>query len=279
MVTFRSSSCLLFAPVALSPPVVALPVQALTKAPTHSCCPFTFPMRHPPLQGLAFALSAAAATAAAIPSRPPPPPLCLGPRRLSSRRRAATRGGVGGGAPRRYPTAKARVEVVTLGRRSTKDAAFDGPVDTYITRAGPRLDISCRWVTPATAAATLLSGGGKVGAGGGGGGGGSATGGPRAHVICLDEGGAAPASSDAFAALLYDRLERGGSRVVFVIGEADGLPPAFREAVRSTGRGPAGGVEALSLSPLTLPHKLVRLVLVEQLYRASEIRRGSKYNK
>lgn len=74
MVTFRSSSCLLFAPVALSPPVVALPVQALTKAPTHSCCPFTFPMRHPPLQGLAFALSAAAATAAAIPSRPPPAP-------------------------------------------------------------------------------------------------------------------------------------------------------------------------------------------------------------
>jgi len=164
--------------------------------------------------------------------------------------------------------------VVTLGRRSTKDAVYDGAVDTYITRAGPRLDIACRWVAPATAAAALLPGGSDRP------GGGKATAGPRAHVICLDEGGLAPASSDAFATLLYDRLERGGSRLVFVIGEADGLPPAFREAVaRAAGRGPVGGVEALSLSPLTLPHKLVRLVLVEQLYRASEIRRGSKYNK
>jgi len=163
--------------------------------------------------------------------------------------------------------------VVTLGRRSTKDAVYDSAVDMYITRAGPRLDIACRWVAPATAAAALLpSGSDRAG-------GGKATAGPRAHVICLDEGGSAPASSDAFATLLYDRLERGGSRLVFVIGEADGLSPAFREAVRAAGRGPAGGVEALSLSPLTLPHKLVRLVLVEQLYRASEIRRGSKYNK
>lgn len=229
----------------------------------------------PPPQGLAFALSAAAAAAVTIPPRAPPPSF-FSPRLLSSRRGAVNRGGgASAAAARRHPTAKARVEVVTLGRRSTKDAAYDGPVDTYITRAGPRLDISCRWVPPATAAATLLPGGVR----GGGGGGGGAVGGSRAHVICLDEGGAAPASSDAFASLLYDRLERGGSRVVFVIGEADGLPPAFRDAVRAAGRGPAGGVESLSLSPLTLPHKLVRLVLVEQLYRSSEIRRGSNYNK
>ncbi|GAB0492866.1 hypothetical protein MMPV_004136 [Pyropia vietnamensis] len=208
-------------------------------------------MRRPFCQGLAFALFTAAA-GTAIPLRGAPP--FLGPRLLSSRRHATTRrvggrcggggGGGGGISPRRYPTAKARVEVVTLGRRSTKDAAFDGPVDTYITRARPRLDISCRWVTPATAAATLLPGGrrgGRTVGGGGGGGGGGAAGGAWPHVICLDEGGAAPASSDAFASLLYDRLERGGSRVVFVIGEADGLPPAFRDAVRASGHGPAGG--------------------------------------
>jgi 23S rRNA (pseudouridine1915-N3)-methyltransferase len=55
--------------------------------------------------------------------------------------------------------------------------------------------------------------------------------------------------------------------VVFLIGGADGLPPAIIE----------GADEKLSLSAMTLPHRLARLVLAEQLYRAVTILRGEPY--
>ena len=57
--------------------------------------------------------------------------------------------------------------------------------------------------------------------------------------------------------------------IAFVIGGADGLDAHVRQ------RCP----EALSLSAMTLPHELARVVLLEQLYRASTIRRGTPYHK
>ncbi len=57
--------------------------------------------------------------------------------------------------------------------------------------------------------------------------------------------------------------------VAFVIGGADGLD-----------RGVHARCElALSLSPLTFPHELARLILLEQLYRATQILRGTPYHK
>lgn len=58
-----------------------------------------------------------------------------------------------------------------------------------------------------------------------------------------------------------------GSRIAFAIGGPDGLPPLLRPFYR------------WSLSPLTFTHQMVRLILIEQLYRALEIDRGSSYHK
>jgi len=100
-------------------------------------------------------------------------------------------------------------------------------------------------------------------------------------VLVLDEKGAVLDSLE-FANLVFNRLEIGGARLSFIIGAYDGLPKELR------GFKPAKGQlqdadetcsrELLSLGRLTLPHRLVRVVLVEQLYRAQEIRQGSKYH-
>ena len=72
---------------------------------------------------------------------------------------------------------------------------------------------------------------------------------------------------------LADRLAQyaldGMSRVCFVIGGSYGLPPSVK--------GQAG--LCLSMSPMTFPHHLARVMLLEQIYRAFKIREGGKYHK
>jgi 23S rRNA (pseudouridine1915-N3)-methyltransferase len=87
------------------------------------------------------------------------------------------------------------------------------------------------------------------------------------RVVLLDERGTEE-TSDAFARRV-GRWLAGGRDVVLVVGGADGLSDAVR----------ARGDETLALSRLTLAHRLARLVLVEQLYRALTIVRGEKYHK
>ncbi len=66
-------------------------------------------------------------------------------------------------------------------------------------------------------------------------------------------------------------VERAGSRgkgtVAFLIGGADGIPPSISQAAH----------DRWSLSTLTFPHRLARLVLVEQIYRAMTILRNEPY--
>jgi len=72
--------------------------------------------------------------------------------------------------------------------------------------------------------------------------------------------------SEGFAAWLQKAMERGGAG--FVIGGSLGL--AGEVQTRAT--------ERLSLSALTLPHQLIRVVLLEQLFRAGKILRGEPYH-
>ena len=67
-----------------------------------------------------------------------------------------------------------------------------------------------------------------------------------------------------------ERLESFGSeRLAFVIGGADGLTDVLKSSARWQ----------LSLSPMTFPHELARLLLLEQLYRAQAIVQGSPYHR
>lgn len=86
-------------------------------------------------------------------------------------------------------------------------------------------------------------------------------------VVLLDLGGTAW-SSEQLAAQL-DAWRRDGRERTFVIGGAAGVSAALHTRAAST----------WSLGPLTLPHELARIVVVEQLYRASTILRGEPYHK
>jgi 23S rRNA (pseudouridine1915-N3)-methyltransferase len=85
----------------------------------------------------------------------------------------------------------------------------------------------------------------------------------RAYVVLLDQAGTQH-SSEAFARFLEDRRQ-GGRDVCFVVGGPYGTALERRDHV-------------LSLGPMTLPHQLARVVLLEQLFRAHKILAGEPYH-
>jgi 23S rRNA (pseudouridine1915-N3)-methyltransferase len=87
-------------------------------------------------------------------------------------------------------------------------------------------------------------------------------------VVALDERGKT-LGSEGFAQRLARWRDDGKPSVSFVIGGADGLDPALAEKADLT----------LSFSPLTWPHQLVRIMLAEQLYRATTILSGHPYHR
>lgn len=88
-----------------------------------------------------------------------------------------------------------------------------------------------------------------------------------AHVVALDLAGT-QRSSEGFAGWLEEGMISGRSHVVFVLGGAAGLAP---EVLRRAN-------ERLSLGPMTLPHQMARVVVLEQVYRAFRIMRGEPYH-
>lgn len=90
---------------------------------------------------------------------------------------------------------------------------------------------------------------------------------PGEVFVVLDERGKL-LTSPAFAAQLGKWRDSGRHRIAFVVGGAYGLSDAVRERADLV----------LSLSPMTFPHQLVRVLFVEQLYRALAILKGSPYH-
>ena len=86
------------------------------------------------------------------------------------------------------------------------------------------------------------------------------------YVVLLDERGKL-IDSPALSKLLENQLNM-SQKVVLVIGGAYGVTEEVRNKASYV----------LSLSPLVLPHQLVRLVLIEQIYRAQEITKNSSYH-
>jgi len=87
------------------------------------------------------------------------------------------------------------------------------------------------------------------------------------HVVALDERGERWTTA-RLAQTLRDWRERRVD-VAFVIGSADGLSTDFKRNANVI----------MSLSALTLPHGLVRVLLAEQLYRATSLLRGHPYHR
>lgn len=87
------------------------------------------------------------------------------------------------------------------------------------------------------------------------------------YVVLLDEEGT-DMTSIAFAALITDKSNDATRRMVFIIGGAYGVNAEVKTRANYIWR----------LSKLTLPHMLVRLLLIEQIYRALSILSGGKYH-
>lgn len=92
-----------------------------------------------------------------------------------------------------------------------------------------------------------------------------ASAGPRAEVVALEVTGER-VTSEAFARRIDDAMQR-SVVPVFALGGAEGNVPVVRVHARWQ----------LSLGAMTLPHRLARVVLAEQIYRAFTILRGEPY--
>lgn len=87
------------------------------------------------------------------------------------------------------------------------------------------------------------------------------------RIVALDERGTALTTLALAHKLQHWQLE--GGDVALVIGGPDGLDPAFKQAAH----------ERIRLSDLTLPHAMVRVLLIEQLYRAWSINANHPYHR
>lgn len=90
---------------------------------------------------------------------------------------------------------------------------------------------------------------------------------PGDTVVLLDEAGKEFRSVE-FATWMERKLATAGKRLVFVIGGPYGFSPRIYQVAN----------EKISLSKMTFSHQMIRLIFVEQLYRAMTILRGEPYH-
>jgi len=150
--------------------------------------------------------------------------------------------------------------VVAVGR--LRDAALRAACDEYVRRMGRTVRIEVHEVAEAgraggTPALTRRIEGDRLDR--------ATPDGARTIALTRDGRGV----TSARFAKLVERWREGARDVAFLIGGAHGLPERLI----------AGAETTLSLSAMTLPHELARLVLLEQLYRAGTILRGEPYHK
>ncbi len=92
----------------------------------------------------------------------------------------------------------------------------------------------------------------------------------NARLYAFDERGAGMSSTQFAEGILgAEALHGGGAPVVFAIGGADGHSDALRQRAK----------KLIAFGQLTIAHRLVRLLAIEQLYRAFKILRGEPYHR
>ena len=92
---------------------------------------------------------------------------------------------------------------------------------------------------------------------------------PKSSWFCVFTPEGKELSSEKFAEKMNDVKLSGKSSAIFLIGSSFGMAPKVKE--RADFR--------LSMGPMTFPHHLARIMVLEQLYRAEAIQAGSKYHK
>ncbi|MBA2728671.1 MAG: 23S rRNA (pseudouridine(1915)-N(3))-methyltransferase RlmH [Parachlamydiaceae bacterium] len=140
-----------------------------------------------------------------------------------------------------------KIRIVSVGK--TKEAWLEQALAEYLQRLKAQVIFEFCWCKDDVALTALVE---------------------RANsekVIGLDPNGQLM-TSERFAEFFDRQVVEGGSKVTFVIGGADGLPSVLKT-----------NLNLISLSPLTFTHQITRLILIEQIYRAIEILKGSKYHK
>lgn len=136
-----------------------------------------------------------------------------------------------------------RIRVISPGKN--KDAWLEEALQEYMKRLSPVAEFELIWTKDEKSFAKLID----------------------EDVICLDPKGKMR-DSEGFADFFFKAVESGGSKIAFAIGGSEGFPEGVLE-----------GKRLISLSPLTFTHQMARLILVEQIFRAFEINKGSKYHK
>jgi 23S rRNA (pseudouridine1915-N3)-methyltransferase len=143
-----------------------------------------------------------------------------------------------------------RIRLVVVGK--LKEAHFRAAVDDYLARAKHYVSIEEIELKDDAPAALAIAMRKAIP--------------DRSRVVAMVIDGKQK-SSEELAAFVESHAAQGND-LTFVIGGADGIPA---EIV-------ARAHDKLSLSRMTLPHRLARLVLVEQIYRAMTIRKGEPYH-
>ena len=92
---------------------------------------------------------------------------------------------------------------------------------------------------------------------------------PKGAWFCVFTPEGKTLSSEGFAEKLREVKLSGKSSVCFLIGSSFGISPRVKERADLK----------LSMGPMTFPHHLARIMVLEQLYRAEAIQAGSKYHK
>jgi 23S rRNA (pseudouridine1915-N3)-methyltransferase len=137
-----------------------------------------------------------------------------------------------------------KLTILSVGK--TKDKWLEEAFNEYLKRLKPFVQVQCHWAKDDL---QLIEWAEREGS-----------------YIGLDPTGRLM-TSELFSDFLMQAWERGGSRLTLIIGGALGLPKELKQA------------PLISLSSLTFTHQITRLVLIEQIYRALEIHKGTQYHK
>lgn len=138
-----------------------------------------------------------------------------------------------------------KLKILSIGK--TKEKWLEEGFQEYVKRLKPHMQIECHWAKDDLQLIEWIN--------------------QQTNLLFLDPSGHL-LTSEKFAQFLTQQWEQEGARLTIVIGGANGLPKEIKKR---------GGL--ISLSPLTFTHQMTRLILIEQIYRAFQINKGTPYHK